>query len=345
MTLFNDVFTQDAFGFVSLTAAVQELPYIESRLGDLALFDGIVEGVETDTVVIDISEGQIQIMTTRERGAPPERAKKNLKNTSRAVLIPHLQAEDRVKASSLFGKRKVGTNVLESVADKVNERFTWMMSNMLAPTREIHRLNALRGILLDGDGSVIENFFTLFGVSQQVFNYPLGTPTTPIRETTHQAMRLIRNTLRGVPFTGIRAICGENFFDNFVQHPTVRDTFLNWEAASELRQNLAATDKPVPFPFAGVTWEEYRGMDNLATADLGKVDDDEAIMFPVGVPGMYRTYYAPADFIETVGTLGQPFYAKVAPDFKYNEHIDQLVESNPLFINTRPRAVLKITQT
>lgn len=341
MTLFNDVFSGDAFQFRSLTEGVNQLPYVESMIGSMGLFNGFVEGTETDTVVIDETEGQLQILTNIPRGAPPEKALKDKKAKSRAIQIPHLQAEDRVSAGSLMGKRKPGTNLEESVASKVNDRFQWMLTHMLAPTMEVHRLNALRGILLDSDGTtVIHDYFSFFGVAQQTHDFVLSNATTKIRVQCQKAIRKIEDYLGGIPFTGIVAICGRDFFDDFIDHPTVRDTYLNWEAANALRDDMRKT----PFTFGGITWIEYRGMRGLPN-DLGQVADDEAIMFPTGVSGMYRTYYAPADFLETVDELGQPMYAKVAPDWKYNRWVDQLIESNPLFINTRPRAVLKITKS
>lgn len=341
MTLFNDVFSGDAFQFVSLTEAVNQLPYVESMLGSMGLFNGTVEGVETDTVVIDETEGQLQILSNIPRGAPPEQALKDKKAKSRALKIPHLQVEDRVSAGSLMGKRKPGTNLEESVAMKVNDRFQWMLGNLLAPTLEVHRLNALRGILLDSDGATeIHNYFDFFGVTQQTHDFALSNATTKIRVQCQKAIRKIEDYLNGVPFTGVTAICGRNFFDDFIDHPGVRDTYLNWNAAVSLRDDLRKT----VFPFGGINWIEYRGMRGLPNG-LGQVADDEAIMFPTGVQGMFRTYYAPADFLETVDELGRPMYAKVAPDWKYNRWVDQLIESNPLFINTRPRAVLKITKS
>lgn len=337
MTLFNDVFSDDAFGFVNLTAAVQRLPYVESRLGALGLFpEG--EGTETDMVAIDITDGQIQILHSRERGAPPQKAKKDPKASSRAVKIPHFQFEDRVVAASLMGKRMPGQNIMQSVAQKINDRYTWMLGSVVAPTLEVHRLNALQGILLDSDGSVIQNFFDLFGETQQVQDFAFTTATTDVRNVCVAAARKVEDYLGGVPFTGLKAICGRNFFDSLVSHAKVRDTYIYQQG------QVNRTDLRKGFDFGDISWEEYRGMRGL-TSDIGQVDDDEAILFPVGVNGMYRRYNAPAGFLETVNELGQPMYAKVAPDFKYNEHVDQLLEMNPLFINTRPRAVLRLTKS
>lgn len=338
MTLFNDVFGDDAFGFANLTAAINQLPYVESRLGALGYFGGFTEGVETDSLIIDETEGQLQILQSRPRGAPPQKALKEKKAKARAVAIPHFQFEDRVMASSLMGKRKPGQNILESVASKVNDRFTWMLSGVVAPTLEIHRLNALRGILLDADGSILENFFDLFDVAQQTVDFDFSVATTNIREVCVGAARLAEDTLAGIPFSGLRGFASRGFFDKLVDHPTVRDTFI-YQQGQVLRGDLRKG-----FEFGGIIWEEYRGMAGLS-GDMGRIAADEALIVPEGVMGMFRTYHSPAGFLETVNELGQPLYAKVAPDWKYNEHVDQLIETNPLHINVRPSAVLRATAT
>jgi Phage major capsid protein E len=35
-------------------------------------------------------------------------------------------------------------------------------------------------------------------------------------------------------------------------------------------------------------------------------DASKAYFFPVGVPGLFRQYNAPADFVETANTIGLP---------------------------------------
>ncbi len=66
------------------------------------------------------------------------------------------------------------------------------------------------------------------------------------------------------------------------------------------------------------TFEEYRGKASylnangtMATRDF--IADGEAHAFPLGTVDTFGTYFAPADFNETVNTLGQSLYAKQAP--------------------------------
>jgi hypothetical protein len=66
---------------------------------------------------------------------------------------------------------------------------------------------------------------------------------------------------------------------------------------------------------------------------------------PVGVPGLFRQYNAPADFVETANTIGLPRYAKQAVDQQFARWVMLHVQSNPLPICTRPRVLIKRKRT
>src|ERR671918_3021157 len=65
-------------------------------------------------------------------------------------------------------------------------------------------------------------------------------------------------------------------------------------------------------------------------------DASKAYFFPVGLPGLFRQYNAPADFVETANTIGLPRYAKQAVDQQFARWVMLHVQSNPLPICTRP---------
>ncbi len=335
--LMTDIFADDAFQFANMTAAIQKLPYTENRLGELGLF-GPGEGIQTGTVTLDVTDKQIKVLTSRPRGAPPERAAKDPKAKMFALVVPHFQFEDHIEAASLLGKRQPGTSDLVSVATVINDSYQNMLNLQLAPTFEMLRLGALQGVLRDGDGDVIYDYFDFFDATAVSVAFTFSSATFNVRAKCIEVKRAIRDQLGNVPFSGIHALCGSEFFDKLVSHPSVVQTYLNWQAAQELRSDYTETG----FTFGGITFEEYRGVVGLPD-DIGEIPADEAVFFPLGVPGMYRSYYAPATFLETVGTVGQSMYAKVAPDLKYNAFVDTLMETNPLFVNTRPDAVIRGT--
>ena len=95
------------------------------------------------------------------------------------------------------------------------------------------------------------------------------------------------------------------------------------------------------FEYAGIVFEEYRG--RVGSVDF--TDSNKAHFFPVGVPGLFRQYNAPADFVETVNTIGLPRYAKQAPDTQFGRWVALHAQSNPLPICTRPRVLMKAKRT
>ena len=94
------------------------------------------------------------------------------------------------------------------------------------------------------------------------------------------------------------------------------------------------------FFFGGITWENYRG----AVGATAFVNTDKCHLFPVGVPGLFRTYYAPADYIETVNTVGRRLYGKQydMPNGK-GVHLD--TQMNALNICTRPKVLIQGKRT
>jgi hypothetical protein len=62
----------------------------------------------------------------------------------------------------------------------------------------------------------------------------------------------------------------------------------------------------------------------------------------VGTVDTFGTYFAPADFNETVNTLGQPVYAKQAPR-QFDRGTDLHTQSNPLPMCHRPGVLVKLT--
>ena len=99
------------------------------------------------------------------------------------------------------------------------------------------------------------------------------------------------------------------------------------------------------FAFGGIVFEEYRGQatdGNGATRRF--IAAGEAHAFPVGTIDTFGTYVAPADFNETVNTLGQPLYAK-QDSRKFERGTDLHTQSNPLPMCHRPGVLVKLTMS
>ena len=88
----------------------------------------------------------------------------------------------------------------------------------------------------------------------------------------------------------------------------------------------------------GIVFERYRGN----VGGVPYVPEDRAFAVPEGVPDLFITNFAPADYMETVNTNGLPYYAsqELLP---HNKGVDLEAQSNPLSLCTRPGAVIKLT--
>jgi hypothetical protein len=325
----TDVFRSDVFSVVSLTDAILKAPFKPGRIGALGLFRE--RGITTTTVVIEEKNGRLSLIPTSPRGGPASTIGAE-KRTARSFMATHLERESTVLADEVQNVRAFGSdNAQEAVQAIVNERLTDLRA-MHEVTLEYHRVGAIKGLILDADGvTPIYNLFTEFGISQQTFELDLSDDAD-VRNQAVAIQRLAEAEFGAEPVTGYRAFCGDDIFDAVIGSTPVKQSLVFQESA------LLRTDLRAGFQYGGITWENYRGK-------VGNVDffeADEAYVVPIG-PSIFSTYFAPADFMETVNTVGLPIYAKIAIDDQLQRWAKVHSQSNPLALCLRPRAVIKVT--
>lgn len=329
-----DIFRTDAFSLASLTAAILKAPYKPGRIGALGLFRE--RGITTTTVVVEEKDGRLSLIQTSPRGAPASTIGAQ-KRTARSFVVPHLERESTVLADEVQNVRAFGSeDAAEAVQAIVNERLIDLRA-MHEVTLEHLRAGAIKGLILDADGSTLFNLFTAFGVSQQAATVNPDASTDngdALRAEIVAIQRLIELELGAEPISSYRAFCGKDFFDALRSDLGVTETLRYADPQALLQQQANAR----VFSFAGVIWEEYRG----STGGTPFFADAEAYVFPEG-SNIFSTYFAPADFVETVNTVGLPIYAKQAMDAEFQRWIKILTQSNPLALCLRPRAVVKVT--
>jgi len=145
--------------------------------------------------------------------------------------------------------------------------------------------------------------------------------------------RAIEEALGAQMYTGIHCFCGADWFDALISHEYVKDAYHRFQDSVNLRN-----DPRKGFEFAGIMFEEYRG----SVGGVSFVDSSTAHFFPTGVSGLFKTWNAPADFIETVNTIGLPIYAK-QERMKFDKGIEIHTQSNPLCLCNRPSVLIKGT--
>lgn len=325
------IFEDDAFSVSTLTATINDSPVVPGRIGALGIFDE--EGIRTTTVQIEKDGETLALVPAGQRGQPGL-----VVHGSKRLMIPfntiHLPERAAINADEIQGIRAFGSETeLDAVQTLVNKRVE-KMRRQLDATHEFHRIGAIKGLILDADGStVLLDLFDRFGLVQQTLDFELDVGTTELRQKCNDLLDMIEEALVGLTFSGVRILCGKEFWRKLIIHKAIKETYLNTQMASSLRG-----DPREAFEFGSCVFERYRGK----VGSLAFVGDNDAYAVPEGVAELFITRFAPADYMETVNTNGLPYYAK-QERIPFDKGIQLESQSNPIHLCTRPRAIVKLT--
>ncbi len=318
----------DMFSVATLTDAINKLPQIPTKIGDSNLFRE--EGINTQYAAIDEYQGRVSLIQSQPRNADPVPVKRDGRKTHTLRAV-HLPASAVIEPDELDSIRPFGAVTIEMGVAKLLNNRQMSMKNRLIVTREWHRMGALRGQVLDADGTVLLDLFQEWGVTKATQVMNLNVATTDVRANIMAARRPAELKLGGVMVQGWRAYCSPSFMDAFVGHASVQKAFANWSGAQE----ALGGDVRRGFTWGGVEWIEY----NAIVGTTKFVPDGLAILFPVA--DIYRLYNAPANYMETVGSMGLPFYAKaMLRDFDKGYNLE--AQSNPLALAEYPETLIEL---
>lgn len=320
---------QDMFSIANLTAAINKLPAIPGKVGAMGLFEE--KGVNSTSVVIDEREGRLVLVpnTSRNDDPAPVKAGKRKRRSFETLHLPVARPllPSQIQGIAAFGQEGTAAPVATVINDNLQE-----LKNSIEATREFQRVGALRGKLLDSDGSVLFDLYKEFEVEQKTINVNLGAAGTNVRKACLDAKRYSESKLGGVMVTGFRSLCGPDWFDAFIEHEKVKAAFANYQEA----QDRLGGDLRNGFTFGGIEFIEY----DVTVSSQRFIPANVAQVFPVA-KGVFRMFNAPANYNETVNTLGLPFYSKAEPR-KLGKGWDLEAQGNPLAMCLFPEALVEL---
>ena len=321
-------FDSDIFTLQSLTAAINEVTYVPNQIGATGLFEA--EGISTTSLLIEKDGDTLGLVENKPRGAPGTVVGGN-KRTGVSFQAAHLPTTATILADEVQNVRAFGSDDAEqAVQNVVNGRLA-KMARRIDMTHEFHRLGAIMGKVLDSDGkTVIYDLFSAFDMTQQTVEMKLDTATTDVQGLCLDIHEAVEGALGGLSYTGITVRCGKTFWRKLITHKSVKDAYQRYQEGARLRD-----DPREGFPFGGIFWERYRGGGSVT------IEDKEAYASPEGVMDLYITRFAPADYLETVNTIGLPFYSS-AKVLDHNKGVELEGQSNPAHLCTRPKANIKL---
>lgn len=333
------------FEVIDYTQELMNIPNQWGLFQKLGIF-GAAEGITTPTVAIEEINKSFGLIKDRVRGDRAAQSK-DATRKMHTFAVPHFPLDDAIFPRDIQGKIAyggTGGNVIETL-DAVRFRKMERIRMSHAATLEVARAQLINsGDLYAPNGTVVENFYTAFGITRKEVDFALGTGTTNVIAKCEEVIAHIQdNLLTGDVVDRIVGVVSTGFFNSLINHAKVVNAYQYYSSESEpLRKRLGAAGigldaRHRSFDFGGILFIEYRGQ----LADSGAlVTANEARFFPMGTMDTFGTFYSPAERFDLVNTIGQEAYMFETRDTKGTK-IEIETESNFLNIVRRPAVVVR----
>lgn len=314
MDIYRDCFTRE-----QLLVALNNVQYLPGQLGASGLFETL--GLTGTTLAIEsLPDNDVAEAAAIPRGAPGKPLALEKRNV-KTFTTGSYAWQAAVLADEVLNLRVAGTSGAVEV-------FTQRRDEMVAKLRRQADWQAeyLRVTCVNSPSND-------FGSAPAAAVVAFGASDTAIRTAIHNNIVLpMESALGGLPYTGLDAWCSDTYWVALIESKTIRETYLNQAAASELRNAPADS-----FSYGGITWNRYRAGGNIA------ITTGQAKIVPRGVPGLFIQAFAPNDTLTSVGqgALGQPYYLDSYP-LDDDKGFRLSLQMHPVMICTRPAAVITV---
>lgn len=331
-----------------LTEQINRIPNSYGLIRAMGLFN---EASTISTIVeITIEDGVLRVLPSKDRGAPGTPAERE---TGKKIFmeIPHFPDLDLITPQDIQNLMVIAARTRRpaTVDDELAKRLANIRANHDI-TLEFLRMGALKGLILDGNGTTLYDLYNVFDINKVTVDFTLSTDATDIISLCDQVFQSVAKNLKGETMSRVEAVVDSAFFNKLIQHPNVSKYWLNNQlgvaALAQMQRAELGGQWGRVFDFQNIIWREYYGSAPTKDAGGNKVTTPflaakHGVAYPVGTRNMFNTYFAPADDIRFVNTPGEQIY--ISPEvLKHGAGIELKSQSNPLAVCNRLEATVEI---
>lgn len=340
----------ERFSTLQLTMGINKRQNEYGLLNGMGLFSEF--GIPERFVKIETRNQVLSIIPTSPVGTPAPAADTP---DDRAVIPPiptfrHAKMHG-ILAEDLQGVRAFNTDAAPEYIDtKMMEKLD-LIQREHRQTKEFRRWQALKGNVYDVDGSkLLYNTYALMGETQKSIDWDLNNVNAvdPIQDGNDELLDYLEDEALGEIVTGVIKFCSPGYMNAMQKNKAFREAFANYmNDTSSINPNRQSARRP--FEFKDVVYLRHRGSCSYKKKDGTVVShkfipDNEAIAVPLGTAECFKTFFGPAEFLETVNTIGQEIYVKPKV-MDLDMGIELHSFSHALDLVTKPRLVVKCTVT
>jgi hypothetical protein len=337
-----DIFNNNAFSSIALTAAIQRQPYVPQLLGSMpGLFTS--NPIRTRGFFVERQSTGLRLIPASADGAPPAQ----LDGTGRDLVA--LRTSRLAKGFTLYAHELDGIRAFGSETELMQVQREYMtragrVQTDMELTHEHMRLGALQGLVLDADGTtVLYDYSDVFNEAiPAAISYELDVTDTDVLKIEKDLARSMWRSGQGnLAGASIHALAGDEFYDALVSHPSLQKFYLNQVAAQAQANREGQVFDSFRSP-SGITYHNYRGTDDMSTV---AVPATEAKFFPVGARDVFSVAWSPLESMDFVNTPGQPTYMLNITDEKRNFWAQGELYSYPAYVCQQPGVLRRATLT
>lgn len=336
----------ERFTSLQLSQAIMKRTNEYGLLNGMGLFDE--KGIPDRQVKIETKNAVLSIIPSSPLGTPAPAA--DTPDDRDVKVLPTFRhaKQHRLLAEELQGVRKFGSDdEMEVFDEKMLEKLD-LIQREHRQTKEFLRWGALKGDVYDPDGvRILYNVYDLMGEMQRMIEWDLDNVNAvdPIQSGNDELLDYLEDESLGEIVTGVVKLCSPGYMAAMQRNKDFRDAYKYWANNGEANPNRQSLRRP--FEFKDVIYIRHKGKCSFKKKDGTTIThtfipDGEAIAVPMGTMECFKTYFGPAEFIETVNTVGQEIYVK--PKMM---DLDMGVElhsfSHALNLVTKPRLVVRCT--
>jgi hypothetical protein len=347
--------------YVELTDMLVELPRQISIIDQLGLFEE--KYVSLKKIEIQRTQYSNHLLKDKNWDAKADTMVAKPVKGFIQMSIPNFELEDAIKPHDIDGVASVDSimeaAMLATVMDVRLEKLSAIKATF-GLTEEVARMQLLmkgtayapNGTLATSYGDTID-YYQEMGVTRQTHDINITGSNDP-RIACSQLIRKMRMALRNTPTRGnyraIVILCGTTFFDTLYTNPFIT------EAVKYFQQDLNKLLLKTPDTAAGYD-ANFRTVTlwGLTFIDAGTggyddadgnfvqwIEDDKGVAIPLGIPGMFKTYFAPANTFKAINKVskGEYYFERLNDE---DNLIQMKVQKNFLNVLLYPAAIFDIT--
>lgn len=313
-----------------LTAIINDVQQPQQPLQSLGLFDA--KGLRTTGIKVERKAQGLQLVQTSARGSSSGTDMNHATRDMVTFESVRLMVKDTLQPADIQNIRQFAADddELIEVRAELAER-AQRMRDTLDANLERMRFGAIKGQVLDADGSVIFDMFQKFGYTQTKKAIQFGTGGN-LEAQVLAAKNAADKATTGKLRKGYMALCGAGFTDKLHTDDEFKRAYDRYQDSAQAR-----TDMRDRIAYKNIDWIKC---DDGIGSEL-YIPEDKAYLFPV-IPQMFIERYTPGDIMWAVNQRGLPFYM-TQEDLKHDMGVEIWGRSFPIILNTIPQGVIELS--